>query len=147
LSDRRDGIDQPQGAVCAAPAGSRRAVHGAVYNITMQIREIDHLSLAEVEDQLRRGARFVHFEYCVSLLVFTWRMPTDIFLLAPGQRGVFRSWPYLLVTILFGWWGLPWGLFLTPQVLYINLCGGKDVTAEVWAFLQVTHAAESEPGF
>jgi hypothetical protein len=123
----------------------RRAALEAAYNSTMQIRGIDHLSLAEVEGQLRSDARFVHFEYCVSFLILTWRMPTDIFLLTPRQRGVFRSWPYLLVTFLFGWWGLPWGLYLTPQVLYINLCGGKDVTAEVWAFLQATHAVESGP--
>jgi hypothetical protein len=104
----------------------------------MRIRGIDHLSPAQLDEHLRQGARFVYFEYCISLVVVTWRRPTDIFLLPAGRRGLALGWPYLLVSLLLGWWGLPWGLFLTPRVLYTNLCGGTDVTAEVAALLRAT---------
>lgn len=104
----------------------------------MRIRGLDHLNLEQVEDELRCGARFVHFEYCVSLIVVTWRRASDIYFLPPQQPGVVAGIWYLLLTLVCGWWGLPWGLWLTPQVLWLNLSGGKDVTAEVWAFLQAT---------
>lgn len=102
----------------------------------MNIRGIDKLSPQELNAQLQEGGRFVYFEYCVSLLVLTWRQPTDIFFLRPEQQGIIVGWPYLLMSFFLGWWGIPWGLILTPQVLYLNLCGGRDVTAEVVALLQ-----------
>lgn len=104
----------------------------------MYIRGIDKLTPQELNVQLEQGARFVYFEYCVSLLFLTWRQPTDIFFLRPGQQGILVGWPYLLMSFFLGWWGIPWGLILTPQVLYLNLCGGRDVTAEVAALLQTT---------
>lgn len=116
------------------------AIHSAAEDSALDIRGIDKFSLAEVEEALRLGARFVHFEYCVSLVVLTWRVPTNIYLLWPHQRGVVRGLPYLLLTLALGWWGLPWGLWLTPQVLFLNLSGGRDVTAEVVAFLRATYA-------
>lgn len=108
----------------------------------MQIRGVDRLSLQEIGLLLDQGARFVFFEYCISFLVVTWRKPTDIFLLRSGQRGVLLGWPYLLCTLFLGWWGIPWGFILTPKVLMTNLSGGRDVTDEVWAFLQETAEAQ-----
>jgi hypothetical protein len=35
------------------------------------------------------------------------------------------------LSLLFGWWGLPWGLIYTPLTLWTNLSGGRDVTAEL----------------
>jgi len=39
------------------------------------------------------------------------------------------GWMYSLVSLLLGWWGLPWGLIWTPTVVYRNLRGGHATTA------------------
>jgi hypothetical protein len=102
----------------------------------MRIRGIDRLTTAEVEAELQAGGRFVFFELCISFLLVTWRRPSDIFLLRAGERGLARGLPYTLLTLLLGWWGIPWGLVYTPQVLLTNLGGGRDVTEAARALLR-----------
>jgi len=51
--------------------------------------------------------------------------------LRPGQRAWVRGLPYCLVSLLFGWWGLPWGVVLTPVTIFSNLTGGRDITSQV----------------
>jgi hypothetical protein len=34
-----------------------------------------------------------------------------------------------MVSLLLGWWGVPWGLIYTPLTLWSNLSGGREVTA------------------
>jgi hypothetical protein len=101
----------------------------------MQVRGIDGMTLQDIQAELRRGGRFVHFEWCVSVLVLTFRRPTDVYFLRAGQNGLGHSWPFTLVSLLLGWWGIPWGFIHTPVVLYNNLSGGRNVSGEVLAFL------------
>ena len=102
----------------------------------MKLRGIDALTPAEIEAELRAGARFVFFEYCISLVFVTLRRPSAVVLLRRGERGLARGLPYTLLSLLLGWWGLPWGVIYTPLAVFTNFRGGRDVTAEVWAFLQ-----------
>jgi hypothetical protein len=104
----------------------------------MQLRGLEALTATDLESQLRAGARFVYFEYCISFLLVTLRRPSAIVLLGPDERGLVRGLPYTLVSLLLGWWGLPWGLVYTPLAVFTNLSGGRDVTAEVQAFLQTS---------
>ena len=97
----------------------------------MNIRGIDHLTPAELEKELAAGARFVFFEVCISLLFLTFRRPSAVYLLQPGDRGLLRGLPYSLLTLLLGWWGVPWGLVYTPLALVTNFSGGCDITAQV----------------
>jgi hypothetical protein len=104
----------------------------------MRIRGVESLTDEQVEAAIQAGGRFVFFESCISLLLVTWRWPSDIFLLRPGERGLARGLPYTLLTLFLGWWGLPWGLVYTPQALFANLAGGHDVTEETRALLRLT---------
>jgi hypothetical protein len=36
-----------------------------------------------------------------------------------------------VVSLLLGWWGLPWGPIRTVQSIFVNLTGGQDATAAV----------------
>ncbi len=101
----------------------------------MQIDGINGLTHAQLRTAIFEGGRFVFFEYCVSFVVFTLRRPSDIRFLRQGQWGWFHGLPYTLLSLLFGWWGLPWGLLYTPIVVLTNLTGGCDVTAQTCAFL------------
>jgi hypothetical protein len=68
--------------------------------------------------------RSIRFEYCISLVLFTLRRESEIVVLKPGQSAAVASIPYCMITLLLGWWGVPWGIFLTPVIVWRNLRGG-----------------------
>jgi hypothetical protein len=76
------------------------------------------------------GEREVFFEYCVSLLFVTLRRPSRLYRVRPGLRALWAGLPYTLLTMLLGWWGIPWGVIYTPLVLATNLTGGREITPE-----------------
>ena len=88
-----------------------------------------------LRNAVEQGARLVLFQYIISVVILTFRRNTSIQLVAPGQSPAMKALPYTLFSFLFGWWGFPWGLIRTPQVLYHNLKGGTDVTDGVLAVL------------
>jgi hypothetical protein len=101
----------------------------------MRIRGSEHLTPEELSAAVAAGGRFVFFEYCISLVVVTLRRPSDVYFLPAGSWGWSRGLPYSLISLLLGWWGLPWGFIYTPIALAGNLGGGRDVTADVLAHL------------
>ncbi len=101
----------------------------------MHIDGLDNLTADELRDELAAGGRFVYYEYCISLLVLSLRCPTRIRFLRGRDYGLVAGLPYSLVSLLLGWWGLPWGVIYTPITIFTNLCGGQDVTSEVTAQL------------
>jgi hypothetical protein len=78
----------------------------------------------------REGARLVFYETCVSVVFVTRRRPSCVHRLRPGERGVLRGLPYALVSLLLGWWAVPWGLIYTPLTLWTDLTGGRPLGAE-----------------
>ena len=36
-----------------------------------------------------------------------------------------------LITLTLGWWGVPWGVLLTPLILWGNLRGGTEVFKKI----------------
>jgi hypothetical protein len=52
------------------------------------------------------------------------------------ETGLKRGVVYSLPSLFLGWWGVPWGIIYTPITIFTNLCGGQDVTDEVWVLLQ-----------
>lgn len=99
----------------------------------MAIKGVEGLNVGEVQDQVRQGAKFVVFGYCLSFLIITLKRSSDVTFIRAGDSAVVASLPYTLLSLVLGWWGFPWGLIYTPMVLIQNLGGGKDVTAEVMA--------------
>jgi hypothetical protein len=97
----------------------------------VRIRGIDPLTPAALDKELAAGGRLVFFEYCISLVFATTRRTSEVYLLRQGDHGLIRGMPYTLLSLLFGWWGVPWGLVYTPLTLLTNLSGGIDVTGEV----------------
>jgi len=102
----------------------------------MRIKGIEAMTPEEVDALLAAGARFVFYEFCISLIVITLRRPTPVFLLRPGELGLFRGLPYVCLSLLLGWWGIPWGIIYTPLTVLTNLAGGRDVTPEIRALLR-----------
>ncbi len=99
----------------------------------MAISGSEGLSNEEVQSQLEQGARFVIFSYTISLLVVTFKRNSPIYFIRAGEGTFAKSLPYTLLSLAFGWWGIPWGFIYTPMSLATNLGGGKDVTAQLLA--------------
>lgn len=68
--------------------------------------------------------RRIRFEYCISFFFCTIRRESEPIEIQPGQSTFWESLPYNLITLFLGWWGVPWGLMLTPVILFRNLTGG-----------------------
>lgn len=119
----------------------------------MQIVGTEGLSTGEVQDQLRKGARFVIYSYCISLLVVTFKRGTNVHFIRAGEGSVGKGMPYTLLSFFLGWWGIPFGFIYTPMCIIQNLSGGRDVTAEISPMFrlpgasgQVVDAVASRPG-
>jgi hypothetical protein len=75
------------------------------------------------------GATDVVFAFCVSCGVVTWVGRSRPVRVRSKAHARVRGLPYSLVSLLFGWWGLPWGVLLTPRAVWANCTGGVEDTA------------------
>jgi hypothetical protein len=87
--------------------------------------------------ELQRGGKFVIFQYCISIIIMTFRRPSKIFFIKYGDGTFMKSAGYSLISLLLGWWGIPWGPIYTIGSLVTNIRGGEDMTDEVMAALTI----------
>ncbi|MBO9701043.1 MAG: hypothetical protein J7604_12590 [Sporocytophaga sp.] len=100
------------------------------------IKNIQGLSGSDIERELNNGGKFVVFQYCISIVVMTFRRSSDVYFIKPGESTVKHGIGFTLLTFLLGWWGIPWGPIYSIGALYTNITGGKDVTQEVLNSIQ-----------
>jgi len=109
------------------------------------MKGIDDLTMQELQDELSRGGRFVTFDYCFSLLLVTFRRSSDVHFIRAGEGTFLKALPFTLISLLFGWWGFPWGFIYTPGAIFTNLTGGRNVTANVLKVLSAQTEVAGEP--
>ena len=109
----------------------------------MKIIGVDGLTDEQINFELEQGAKFVVFEYCISVVIMTFRRGSDVYFIRPGESAVGKSLPYIGLSLLLGWWGIPWGPIYTISSLVTNFKGGKDVTMELIASVN----EEPEPAY
>lgn len=110
----------------------------------MKIKNAEHITEYELKEALKRGDGIVHFKYTVSIIIMTFRRNSGAYILRDGESHLPYSWKYSLISVLFGWWGFPWGLIHTPEALFTNFSGGKDITQEINSFLNGTSESKEE---
>lgn len=99
-----------------------------IVNNAAQIRN----GTARYEGELITPATEVtQFQACFSFLIMTTKSPSRFFI--KGHDNLIAiGLAYTLVTLVFGWWGLPWGPIYTLETLYRNTVGGhKQVIGEM----------------
>jgi len=101
-----------------------------------KIQGIEGMKYSEMEFEVQRGAKFVYFQYCVSVLILTFKRPSDIYFVRAEENAVVKGLPFTLLSLVAGWWGIPWGPIYTVQSFITNFQGGKDVTQSVVASLR-----------
>ena len=86
------------------------------------------MSTEQVRLELERGARFVVYPYCISPILTTFKSTSMVYFVRAGRSRFLRGLPYLFISAVFGWWGIPHGPICTVQAIGINWRGGIDVT-------------------
>ena len=97
----------------------------------MTIKGIENLSPDQLNHELERGGRFVIFQYCISIVVLSFKRVSDIYFVKAEESAFGKGIPFSLISLLLGWWGIPWGFIWTISSLVTNCRGGRDVTAAV----------------
>lgn len=103
------------------------------------IKGISGMTPQEITFELNRGGKFVRYRYCFSALVITVMQGTDIYFVPAKDSRIKKGLPWTVLTLLAGWWGIPWGPIRSIQSLVINLRGGDDVTAAVAQAMGLTN--------
>ena len=102
-----------------------RYVRGAALEVDWAAREVLGRELAGGGCQVcgHRDAEIMAPMWCVSFVVLTVRHPGRPRLVC-AYHARLQALPATVVTVLVGWWGIPWGLVWTPVVLWQNTFDG-----------------------
>jgi hypothetical protein len=92
---------------------------------------IESMNKEQLAFELQRGGKFVQYQYCISIVVMTFKRGTDIYFVRADENPVVKGLSWTTLTFLAGWWGIPFGPIFSVQSLWYNLKGGHDVTAGV----------------
>jgi hypothetical protein len=101
----------------------------------MKIKNIGGLSNDELRLEVAKGARLIYYPYTISLGIVTFKKKSELYIVRKKENSLTRALPFLLISVLFGWWGIPAGPKLTLQSISVNRKGGKDITEEVMSIL------------
>jgi hypothetical protein len=102
-------------------------------NFFMKIKNIDGLSAHDLQKAVNNGARFVYYAWTISAIILTFKRTSGVYLVREGESRVAKGFIFTCISVLLGWWGIPFGPRHTIESVKINCCGGKDVTDEVMA--------------
>jgi len=97
----------------------------------MKIRGIENVSPDQLRHEIERGGRFVIYQYCISIVVLSFKRVSDIHFIKADESAFRKGAGFSLISLLCGWWGIPWGPIWTISTLITNCRGGRNITAEV----------------
>ncbi|MEK6221702.1 MAG: hypothetical protein N2D54_05595 [Chloroflexota bacterium] len=61
----------------------------------------------------------------------------------PDDNAALQGLKYTFLTLVLGWWGIPWGPIYRVQAIINNFQGGKDVTTEMMSAFVSTALPEA----
>ena len=64
------------------------------------IKNLENLSDEQINNELKKGGKFVMFSYTISIIIMTFRRNSDIYFIKSGESAVAYSWKYSLITFL-----------------------------------------------
>ena len=107
------------------------------------IKNLEGMTTDQINRELAHGAKFVVYQFAISIVVMTFRRSSDIYFIKAGESGVVKGLPYTFMTLILGWWGIPWGPIYSISSLYNNLKGGNNITQEVLNSINAPTAPQS----
>jgi len=97
----------------------------------VNIKGIEGMTVGQVQDEVRRGAKFVIFSYAMSFLIITLKRSSDVHFIRAGQGTFGASLRARCAALSVGGGGCPWGPFEPPLAVFRNLVGGTDVPGAI----------------
>lgn len=97
------------------------------FNLSQKIKNAKNINDLEIYRRLENGSSLVQYSYTISVIAFTFSRGTKLYLLNPGDKGIKQGIVFSIITLLLGWWGIPFGPIRTINSLRINFSGGKKV--------------------
>lgn len=101
----------------------------------MNVKGINGMTIPQIQDEVACGAKFVQFPFCISLIVVSFRFSSAVYLVKNEESSFVKALPFMMISLLFGWWGIPFGPFYTFSSLVTTVGGGKDITEQMMATL------------
>lgn len=99
--------------------------------MTLKIRGTENMTPDALRFEIEQGGRFVVYGYCISILVMSFKRVSGVYFLRHGESAFAKGIGFSLISLVFGWWGIPWGPIWTIGTIVRNCRGGHDVTQEV----------------
>ena len=69
----------------------------------MKIVGIEGMEGQQIELEFQRGARFVIYQYCISVILLTFKRPSDIYFVRAEESAVAKGLGFSAMSILLGW--------------------------------------------
>lgn len=92
----------------------------------------EDLTMDELQNKISNGARFIIFQYCISILfAVSLRRFSPAILIEDSAILSRRQRKYNILSLIFGWWGIPWGPIYTVKSINLNKKGGLDITDDI----------------
>ncbi|AYL96958.1 hypothetical protein [Mucilaginibacter celer] len=91
---------------------------------TYIIKNTGGISLSEFYDCLNKGGKIVIYGYCISLIALTYRLISPPHLIRPGESQSKFKRHYNTLSLIFGWWGFPWGPIYSIDMIKVNAKNG-----------------------
>mgnify|MGYP001574082852 CR=1 FL=1 len=99
------------------------------------IQRLDIPSEVNSKEQLlaaiHNGARFVVFQYCVSVVALSMVRYSPAILILDTTRIEEKVSYYNRLSRFFGWWSIPYGISETLRSIRLNSSGGIDMTEDI----------------
>lgn len=97
----------------------------------MKIKNIDGLTAYDLQAEVQKGGKFVYYPYTISFIIITLKKTSGVYLVRAEEKAANKGLGFTLLSLFFGWWGIPYGPKFTLAALKENFKGGKDITEEI----------------
>ena len=87
------------------------------------------------DKRISMNSEVTQFQFCISMLIVTFKFTTKYVFGGDFSRPVY-AFVATMFSLVFGWWGIPFGPIYTIQSVYKNLMGGyqsriEDIFSEI----------------
>ena len=99
--------------------------------ITQRLRIEPMLSYEELVQEIEKGGRFIMYRYTISLGALTLKRFSPAHFVRHDEPATKYKGKYNMLTNIFGWWGIPWGIPRSIESIKFNNKGGLDITNDI----------------
>lgn len=107
----------------------------------MEIKLANHnnYTFDEVISAKTNGGAFITYQWLIPIPVFfPIRRLSKVYFIPNGMKKSKYAKKFNIITLLIGWWGVPWGPFAVYKTIGLNNSGGIDVTDDVYLNIDKT---------